>query len=61
MHQVFTRILLGDFLEANSGGTHGSTDCNATAVVWVADSWLDLFLMGTNVGMENPKVFGFYL
>jgi hypothetical protein len=61
MHQVFTRILLGDFLEANSGGTHGSTDCNAAAVVWVADSWLDLFLWLQMWGVENPKVFGFYL
>jgi hypothetical protein len=30
-------------------------------VVCVADSWLDLFQMAANVGMENPKGFDFYL
>jgi hypothetical protein len=60
MHRVFTRICSGAFLEANSGGAHGSTDCSAAAVVWVADSWLDLFQMAANVGVENPKGFVFY-
>jgi hypothetical protein len=54
MHRVFIRIRSGAFLEANSSGTHGSTDCSTCAVVWVADSWLDLFQMATNVGDGKP-------
>jgi hypothetical protein len=56
MHRVFTRIRSGAFLEVNSGDAHGSTYCSAAAVavVWVADSWLDLFQMAVNVGDGKP-------
>jgi hypothetical protein len=54
MHRVFTRIRSGASVEANSSGARGSTDCSAAAVVWVADSWLDLFQMAANVGDGKP-------
>jgi hypothetical protein len=61
MHRVFTHIRSGDSLVANSGGARGSTDCSTAAVARMADSWLDLFQMTANVGVENPKGFGLYL
>jgi hypothetical protein len=61
MHWVFTRIHSGVSLVACSSGACKSTDCSAAAVARVADSWLDLFQMAANVGVENPKGFGLYL
>jgi hypothetical protein len=54
MHRVFTHIRSGAFLEANGSGARGSTDCSAAAVVWVAESWLDLFQIAANVGDGKP-------
>jgi hypothetical protein len=61
MHWVFTRIRSGASLVASSSDTRGSTDYSATAVARVADSWLDLFQMAANVGVENPKGFRLFI
>jgi hypothetical protein len=60
-HRVFTRIHSGASLVASSSDARGSTFYSAAVVAQVVDSWLDLFQMAANVGVENPKGFGLYL